>query len=77
MTREELTREIAKRLKDIRELYYSVYPEGSYISMHFEKDVISFNNRKWEGGEDEGYQIDYCETEEYIMMNGEYKDKWC
>lgn len=75
MTKEELTREIAKRLKEIRELYYSVYPEGSYLSMHFEKDLISFNNRKWEGGEDEGYQIDYHETEEYFMMNGEYEDK--
>lgn len=75
MTREELTREIAKRVKEIRNLYYSVYPEGSYLSMHFEKDLISFNNRKWEGGEDEGYQIDYHETEEYIRMNGEYEDK--
>lgn len=75
MTREELTKEIAKRLKDIRELYYSVYPEGSYISMHFEKDVICFNNRRWEGGKDEKYPIDYCENEEYIMMNGEYEDK--
>lgn len=77
MTREELTKEIAKRIKDIRELYYSVYPEGSYLSMHFEKDLISFNNRKWEGGEDEGFPIDYHENENFIRMNGEYKDKWC
>lgn len=75
MTREKLTKEIAKRMKEIRELYYSVYPEGNYLSMHFEKDLISFNNRKWEGGEDEGYQIDYHETNEYIRINDTFKDK--
>ena len=33
MTRRELTREIAKRIKDIRDLYYSVYPEGNYLDI--------------------------------------------
>ncbi len=63
MTREELTREIAKRVKEIRNLYYSVYPEGDYLIMHFEKNITSFNNRHWEGGEDEDYPINYWEGE--------------
>lgn len=37
MTREELIKEITKRIKDIKELYYSVYPEGDYLTMYFEK----------------------------------------
>lgn len=61
MTREELTREIAKKLKDVRELYYEVYPEGNYLTMCIRRNVVMFNNRHWEGGEDEEYPIDYWE----------------
>ena len=75
MTREELIKEIAKRIKEIRELYYSVYPEGNYLTMCFEKNIVSFNNRQWEGGEDEGFPVDYHENEKFIRMNGEYKNK--
>lgn len=64
MTREELTKEIGKRVKDIRELYYSVYPEGDYLSLFFRKNSISFNNEHWEGGEDENYPIDYWKGDE-------------
>lgn len=70
MTREELTKEIAKRVKDIRELYYSVYPEGGYFSFFFEKDCISFHNGKWEIGVDENYPINYFEDEKkYVRIN--------
>lgn len=75
MTKEELAKEIAKRVKDIRELYYSVYPEGNYLFMYFEKNKVSFHNRHWEGGEDEKYPIDYHENEMFIRMNEEYEDK--
>ena len=75
MTKKELIKEIAKRMKEIRELYYSVYPEGDYLTMYFEKNIVSFNNRQWEGGEDEKYPIDYHENEIFIRMNGEYKGK--
>lgn len=75
MTREELIKEIAKRIKDIKELYYSVYPEGDYLTMYFEKNIVSFNNQQWEGGKDEGYPIDYHENEIFIRMDGEYKNK--
>lgn len=75
MTREELIKEITKRLKDIKELYYSVYPEGNYLTMYFEKNIVSFNNQHWEGGEDEKYPIDYHENERFIRMNEEYEDK--
>lgn len=75
MTREELQKEIAKRMKEIRELYYSVYPEGDYLTMYFKKNIVSFNNRQWEGGEDEKYPIDYQENKIFIRMNGEYKNK--
>ena len=74
MTREELIKEIAKRMKEIREFYYSVYPEGDYLIMHFEKNSVSFNNSYYKGA-DEDFPIDYGETEEYIVMNGEYKNK--
>lgn len=63
MKKKELEQEIAKRVKDIRNLYYSVYPEGGYLIMHFEKNITSFNNRHWEGGEDEKYPINYWEDE--------------
>lgn len=75
MTREELIKEIVKRMKEIRELYYSVYPEGNYLTMYFEKNIVSFNNLHWEGGEDEKYPIDYHENEYFIRMNGEYEGK--
>lgn len=77
MTKEELTKEIAKRVKDIRELYNSVYPEGEYLSLYFEKDVVSFNNSYMEGAEDEYFPINYYENEMYIRMNEEYKEKKC
>lgn len=76
MTREELIREIAKRLKDIKELYYSVYPEGDYLSLFFEKDCISFHNGKWEIGVDENYPINYFENgKPYVRINKKQKDK--
>ena len=75
MTREELIKEIAKRIKEIRELYYSAYPKGDYLTMYFEKNIVSFNNQQWEGGEDEKYPIDYHENEDFIRKNGKYEDK--
>ena len=75
MTREELIKEIEKRVREIRELYYSVYPEGDYLTMYFKKNIVSFNNQQWEGGEDEKYPIDYHENEIFIRMNGNYEDK--
>lgn len=75
MTREELTREIAKRVKEIKELYYSEYPKGDYMYINFKKEIVLFDNDNWKGGDDKDFPISYYETEEYIMMNGEYKDK--
>lgn len=75
MTREELIKEITGRIKDIKELYYSVYPEGDYLIMHFEKNIVSFNNQYWEGGEDEKYPIDYHENKNFIRINGNYEGK--
>lgn len=69
MTREELIKEIAKRVKDIRELYYLVYPKGDYLSLFFQKDCISFNNECWVGGADENYQIEYWEDKAGIKIN--------
>lgn len=77
MTKEELTKEIAKRINEIRKLYYSVYPEGDYLIIHFRKGAVSFNNSHWKDGKDENYPIDYHENESFIKMNEEYKDKWC
>ena len=55
MTREELTKEIARRLKEIRELYYEEYPDGDFLDLYFRRNVVSFNNAYWEGAEDEGH----------------------
>ena len=75
MTREELTREIAKRVKDIRELYYSVYPEGNYLILYFQNGSVSFNNKNWDNEKDKNYPIDYWEGEKIIRINGVWEDK--
>ena len=75
MTKEELTKEIAKRVKEIRELYYSVYPKGNYMDISFRKDCVSFNNSNWEGSEDEHFPIDYHENDKFIRINRNYEDK--
>lgn len=75
MTREELTKEIGKRVKDIRELYYSVYPEGDYLSFFFTKDCVSFNNENWDNGKDKNYPINYWEGEKNIRINGIWEKK--
>lgn len=75
MTREELTKEIARRVKEIKELYYSVYPKGDYMDISFRKEVVSFNNDCWEDGENEDFPIDYHENEMFIRMNKKYEVK--
>lgn len=62
MTRDELTREIARRIKEIRELYYEEYPDGDYLDMTIRTNVISFNNENWD--EDEEYPIYYWEKDD-------------
>lgn len=53
MTREELTKEIVKRIKDIKELYYSVYPEGDYSYFTLKKgEVEAIKMQMDELGED-------------------------
>lgn len=75
MTREELIKEIAKRTKDIKELYYSAYPEGNYLTLYFQDDSVSFNNENWDGGKDKNYPIDYWEGEKTIRINGIWEKK--
>lgn len=75
MTNEELMKEIAKRVKDIRNLYYSVYPEGDYMDISFRKETVSFNNDCWEGGDDEDFLIDYHENEKFIRVIRKYEAK--
>lgn len=73
MTREELIKEIAKRVKDIRKLYYSVYPEGNRLDMTIRKDSIDFHNSYYE--EDKNFRVDYYEDEECIGINRFWEDK--
>lgn len=73
MTREELTKEIAKRVNDIRSLYYRVYPEGDWLIIAINKDLNIFNNKYCE--EDKDYPIDYCEDRNCISINGVCEDK--
>ena len=74
MTREELIKEIAKRVKDIRKLYNSVYPEGNRLDMTIRKDSIDFHNSYYE--EDKNFRVDYYEDEECIGINRVWEDKW-
>ena len=74
MTREELIKEIVKRIKDIKELYYSVYPEGDFLELTISKGFIEFHNRYYE--EDKNYSIDYYEDEVCIRINRVWEDKW-
>lgn len=73
MTRGELTKEIAKRVKDIRNLYYRVYPEGDYLDITICKDLINFFNHYRE--EDKDYPIDYFEDRDCIGINNVWEDK--
>ena len=75
MTKKELAKEIGKRVREIRELYYSVYPKGNYLSFFFKKDCISFNNNCWTSGHDEDYGINYWESERGVKINGVWEDK--
>ena len=74
MTREELIKEIAKRVNDIRNLYYSIYPIGDTVDMTlhmtFNKDVIEIYY-----GDDKNYPIDYYEDRYCIGINGVWEDK--
>lgn len=56
---DKLTKEIAKRLKEIRELYLKEYPQGDYMSLTIWKDSISFHNSRWD--EDRNFPIFYDE----------------
>ena len=56
---DKLTKEIAKRLKEIRELYLKEYPQGDYMSLTIFKNCIKFNNSYWD--EDVHLPIDYSE----------------
>lgn len=73
MTREELQKEIAKRVKDIRKLYYSVYPDGNHLDMTIRKDSIAFHNSYFE--EDKNFRVDYYEDEECIGFNRVWEGK--
>ena len=59
MTREELIKEIAKRMKEIRELYKQAYPEADYLDITISKNLITFNNQFW--NENKDYPINYIE----------------
>ena len=56
---DKLTKEIAKRLKEIRELYLKEYPQGDYMSLTIWKDCISFYNSRWD--DDINFPICYSE----------------
>ena len=58
MNREKLEREIAKKLKEIKKLYYEAYPEGDYLTLTIYRGSISFNNARF--GENE---VDYFEQD--------------
>lgn len=58
MNRKQLEQEIAKKLKEIKKLYYEAFPEGDYLSLTIYRCSISFNNNHF--GENE---VDYFEQD--------------
>ena len=77
MTKEELTREIVVRIKDIRDLYYSVYPEGNCLDISIKDGYVSFNNQCYQGQADENYPINYWEPEDFARINSIWGKKKC
>lgn len=57
---DKLTKEIAKRLNEIRELYLKEYPQGDYLALTIFKNCIEFNNSYWD--EDARLPIEYREN---------------
>lgn len=58
MNRKQLEREIAKKLKEIKKLYYEAFPEGDYLSLTINRGSISFNNFQFDENE-----VDYFEQD--------------
>ena len=56
---DKLTKEIAKRVNEIRELYLKEYPQGDYMSLTIWKDSILFHNSRWD--KDINFPICYSE----------------
>ena len=59
MNSKEMSKFIAEKLKEIRDKYYEEYPEGYYLSLVIDKDLIRFNNAYWD--KDKEYPIDWTE----------------
>lgn len=57
---DKLTKEIAKRLKEIRDLYLKEYQQGDYLLLTIFKNCIKFNNSYWD--EDVHLPIEYKEN---------------
>ena len=56
---DKLTKEIAKRLNEIRELYLKEYPQGDYLNLAILENTITFNNSYFD--EDANFPIIYSE----------------
>lgn len=54
-----MTEFIAEKLKEIRDKYYEEYPDGDYLHLVINKDLIRFNNSYWD--KDEEYPLDWTE----------------
>ena len=61
MTRRGLEKQIAQKIREIRELYKQVYPRAEFLEITLTKDHISFNNRFW--NVDDDYPINYFESD--------------
>lgn len=57
MTNKELENELAKKIQEIKDLYYKEYPNGDYMTFVIFKDTIGFHNRYQD--EDSSYPINY------------------
>lgn len=62
MTKEELKKEIAKKIKELKDMYYKAYPNGNYLTIGIFKDSMQFNNQFWD--DDIEFPIDYWEGED-------------
>lgn len=59
MTNKKLTKKIAEKVKEIRELYLKEYPQGDYLTITIWEDNIKFHNTYYD--EDSDFPINYSE----------------
>ena len=60
MGRKKVENQIAKKLREIWNIYHGAYPEGTYLAMFIKDGYIHFNNVYY--GEDRLFPVEHFES---------------